>query len=393
MGCFESPPAKPGGLTSHIYGGAEPQGDYVALTIDAANSTITYDNYTTTEHYGPLSFHKVIDPAVNKGFTNLYETDAINGDGDFARFIICNGVAIAYVIFNSGGTMIGTPAYAFCRKSVPLPDNIDVYKNTAYNWVKFKIGASEGDFEAGFAAMDSDTDGTFYGAGYDNQSEIGGDPNHGVHNINEGGNLKLSNFTYDSGIVANYYAANTLTLIGTTTHDFILDFGSLKGAGLAIQQAAQADYQSSYSGTYFLLTYENDNSPTHGQVFKPLKLVVSAATTQGQGHYQVYDFDTGTQIVEDDVEALETYPSGPNSSPIAPQFKDISTCYSNATSDIVKNAYQCHGAFIGDTNSGSNILCAMFDPAGKYLCFTIFNNQGNGNYNYTFGFGIKDNGM
>ena len=139
---------KGSGLSTLTYGGADAKGDYIAITIDASASTLTIRNYTLGWTRGPYRFSKVTDPAQNGGFQNLYRTVLFSDDPNYyAQFIIANGAAILYQVFNDKGPF-GTPCFAFYRKDVP---NLNVYNGTAYNWVKFQmdLDEEEGNFEVG----------------------------------------------------------------------------------------------------------------------------------------------------------------------------------------------------------------------------------------------------
>ena len=126
------------GNTAKTYGGAEPQGDYVAITIDDTN--VTYHNYTTGENKGPVSFYEVTDSSVNGGFHNLYQT-ADFGEGHFARFVIADGVALIYQLFNtSDQKLFHYPVYAFPRRQV----SVSSYQNKAFNWIKLRMDPQHG---------------------------------------------------------------------------------------------------------------------------------------------------------------------------------------------------------------------------------------------------------
>lgn len=92
------------------------------------------------------------------------------------------------------------------------------------------------------------------------QTNNGEHPTNGVTSINSGPPvIGTSSFTYDSSILTN--KSGNLTLIGTQSDDFILDFGPDNGAGFAIRQASN----SAYNGTYLLVNYENNNTGTNPQ--------------------------------------------------------------------------------------------------------------------------------
>lgn len=379
------------------YGGSDPKGDYIEVVIDSTAQTVTHHNYTTNENNGPFSYFRVTDPSRNKGFTILYETEPVNAAGEYALFTLMDGVALIYQMFDSMGTpgdytddvTMGNPVYALSRVEV----NMNTYQGTAYNWLEMKIGAAQGNFAAGFAAFDSNSDapaGRLYGAGYNNRAEVEGWAGfvNGINNINNPPVLATSAFTMDSTIKANTCntANGLLTMIGAGSGDFILDFGvnpvsaEGNGAGFALRQAAVKDWQPVYNGVYFALVYENNAGGT-AQKVQPMKF------TTNNGNIQVFKFDDGTGVFNQNFSDLETFSGGPGGSPVTAQFQTVSGC-AGAESTVVQNAYQCHGGFIW-SDSGSVVVC-MMDPAGRYMFFTMFEKIGLADYNYRFGFAIKD---
>ena len=372
---------KGNGLSSLTYGGADAKGDHIAITIDASASTLTIQNYTLGLTRGPYRFSKVTDPAQNGGFQNLYRTVSFLDDPNYyGQFIIANGAAILYQVFDNEGP-VGTPCFAFYRKNV---SNLDVYNGTAYNWVRFQMAldAEEGNFEVGLVAFDDD--GTWYGAGYDNRMWVD-DPNSpeyefGVHKSFGGRTIRTSDFRHDPSIVAHQF--ENLTAIATHNNDFIFDAGQDNGAFYAIRQAMTNSWQSTYNGNYFLLCYEN-NSNGSEQSITSMKLVLSGSNFQiSQG---------GTSMLSGPLFDVEKSPGGPDGNPLAPLFEKQSGC-SSASSNIVKNAYNCRGSFMGSADAGSGGSSAIYlimDPKGQYLCVTIFKENNDGTYNYWFGFGVK----
>lgn len=373
---------KGSGLSTLTYGGADAKGDYIAITIDASASTLTIRNYTLGWTRGPYRFSKVTDPAQNGGFQNLYRTVPFSDDPNYyAQFIIANGAAILYQVFNDKGPF-GTPCFAFYRKDVP---NLNVYNGTAYNWVKFQmdLDEEEGNFEVGPFAIDDN--GTWYGAGYDNRMRVD-DPSNleyklGVHKAFGGNTITTSDFSYRSDLVAHKFKFDDVIAIATHNNDFILDAGKDNGAYYAIRQAMTNSWQSIYNGTYFLLCYENNNNGSE-QSITSMKLVLNGSGFQiSQG---------GTLMLSGPLYDVEGG-GGPEGESLASLFEEQSDC-SSATSNIVKNAYKCRGSFMGSADAGSDSSSAIYlimDPKGQYLCVAIFKENNDGTYNYWFGFGIK----
>lgn len=381
-------------LLSITYGGADPKGDYIAITVDGTAKTVIYNNYTTSEEHGPYAYTKITNAALNYGFSNMYMTEVFNDIANtYALFVIADGAAIIFQLFNNQGTAAdfsddlpeGTPGYAFSRRDVA---DLSDYEGTAYNWISFKMDTSatnaDSNFEAGFAAFDTDGTGLLYGACYNNRAEVEswiGFTN-GIKDINDSG-LALDSFAYDSATLG--HTSVNFTLIPNENDDFVLDFGQNEGAGFAIHQADTKEWQAAYNGTFFMMSYSN-NSAGDSQDVTPMKLVLSSGAGSA-GHFQAYDLEGALQA-EADMVAFEDFTGNPGGGAvIKDQFATASDCAS-AASTVVKNAYNAHGGFVATWDSGDAVLFAMMDPAGKYLFFTMFSAEGGG-YGYVFGFGVK----
>ena len=367
-----------GGLSSFTYGGADAKGDHIAITINGKASTLTITNYTVNMSKGPYSFSRVTDPARNGGYQNLYRTQNLSDDSKnrYAQFVIANGAAILFQIFEDDKPD-GTPWFAFSRREVS--NLLNVYKETAYNWVNFKMDleGTESNSEAGFLAIDSDNNGAWYGAGYNHQEYVYKTPGYdnGVHDISNG-QIKTIDFRYNSSIVANTMAGTDgiATLISTHNNDFIMDLGENKGAYYMIRQAKTEDWQSVYNGTYFMLVYESV-----AQSITSMKLVLR------EKNYQISQ--GGESILSGPLSNVRQ--GGPGVKILTELFRTQSNL-SGAESSIISNAYNCHGSFIGGDINGFNdsVLYMIVDPNGRYLCVTIAKNTGSG-YDYWFGFGVK----
>ncbi len=190
VGCSQNPGGTTGGGggSTKVYGGASPIGDYIAVTLDTESHTATYTNYTTGEGAGPYSYSKLT--ANNWGFQNIYKTENFTAGSKicYAKFILMEGVALIFQLFETNDEAVDWPVYALCRKAVNMSD----YKGKAFNWMNFKINSTNGNFEAGFAGVDTDSNGFFYGASYNNRAEkenwSGFDK--GMKTINDESNLK-----------------------------------------------------------------------------------------------------------------------------------------------------------------------------------------------------------
>lgn len=363
------------GLSSATYGGADAKGDHIAITIDGKASTLTITNYTRNISAGPFSFSRVTDPAQNGGYQNLYRTQNLSdSENRYAQFVIADGAAILFQIFEDDKPD-GTPWFAFCRKDVP--NLLNEYKATAYNWVNYRmdLDGPESNSEAGFLAIDSDADGAWYGAGYNHQADVSNDTdyNNGVHDI-IGRRIKTSDFSYARSIVANIITNNdgkVATLISTRNNDFIMDLGENNGAYYMIRQANTKDWQSVYNGTYFMLVYESK-----ARSITSMKMVLNG------NNYEISQ--GGELLLNGPLSNVDQ--KGPGGKILTNLFKDYSNL-SMAESNIIKEAYNCYGSFIGG-DFESSVLYMIIDPNGRYLCVTIAKKTGSG-YDYWFGFGVK----
>lgn len=375
-----------GGGSGKTYAGAMPIGDYVAVTLKEANHTLTYHNYTTGESFGPISYSKLTTG--NGGFQNIYQTETFTREGKqcYADFVIMKDVALSFLLFDAAeDTPLDWPVYAFNRRAVDMND----YKGRAYNWLKCEIEESggssdQGNFECGFAAFDTDAPGRIYGASYNRRAEEV-DPNQAIKTINESG-IGASSFTYDSNLVAN--TSGDLTLIGTPSGDFALDFGANNGAGFAVRQATSKDWSSNYNGNYLAMVYKNGSAVgpeyrTPQYLMKPMRVTLNNSTIvvaelEGTEETEVY-------INNAPLTSLEDFTRGP----IAGETVTKSFQSHSASSPTVQQAYQCHGSFIYSDATGSQLVNIFSDPNGRFIFFNAFIEEG-AKITYFFGFGIKD---
>lgn len=375
-----------GGGSGKTYAGAMPIGDYVAVTLKEANHTLTYHNYTTGESFGPISYSKLTTGT--GGFQNIYQTETFTREGKqyYADFVIMKDVALSFLLFDASlDQPVDWPVYAFYRRAVDMND----YKGRAYNWLKCEIeenggSSDQGNFECGFAAFDTDTTGLMYGASYNRRAA--GDP---IKTINASG-IGTSSFTYDPALVANKYG--DLTLIGTPSGDFVLDFGANNGAGFAVRQGASKDWNSNYNGNYLAMVYKNGNAvsadyQTPRYLMKPMRVTLNNSTIvvaelEGTEETEVY-------INNAPLTSLEDFTRGPIAGEtVTKSFQSRSGCDS-ASSPTVQQAYQCHGSFIYNNETGSQLVNIFSDPNGRFIFFNAFIEEG-AKITYFFGFGIKD---
>lgn len=352
------------------------------MTLKEANHTLTYHNYTTGESFGPISYSKLTTGT--GGFQNIYQTETFTREGKqcYADFVIMKDVALSFLLFDASlDQPVDWPVYAFNRRAVDMND----YKGRAYNWLKCENeenggSSDQGNFECGFAAFDTDTTGLMYGASYNRRAAV--DP---IKTINESG-IGTSSFTYDPALVANKYG--DLTLIGTSSGDFVLDFGAGNGAGFAVRQGASKDWNSNYNGNYLAMVYKNGNAVgsayrTPRYLMKPMRVTLSGG---GSGNIVVAELE-GTEVYINNapLTSLEDFTRGPIAGEtVTKSFQSLSSCGS-ASSPTVQQAYQCHGSFIYNNETGSQLVNIFSDPNGRFIFFNAFIEE-----TYFFGFGIKD---
>lgn len=374
-----------GGGSGKTYAGAMPIGDYVAVTVNETNQTLTYHNYTTGESFGPISYSKLTTG--NGGFQNIYQTETFTREGNqcYADFVIMKDVALSFLLFDASlDQPVDWPVYALNRRTVDMND----YKGRAYNWLKCEIDetSNQGNFECGFAAFDTDNTGLMYGASYNRRAAA--DP---IKTINASG-IGTSSFTYNSNLVANTYG--DLTLIGTPSGDFALDFGPGNGAGFAVRQGASKDWNSNYNGNYLAMVYKNGSAVVESYqtprfLMKPMRVTLSGGVS---GNIVVAELE-GTEHINGSLTSLVDFTNGPIAGEkVTESFRKLSSCDSvSVSSPTVKEAYKCHGSFIYNYNNetGSQLVNIFSDPNGRFIFFNAFIEEGT-ETTYFFGFGIKD---
>jgi hypothetical protein len=119
-----------------------------------------------------------------------------------------------------------------------------------------------------------------------------------------------------------------------------------------------------------------------------MKMVITTG-----GFIKVFEYedstDTGTPVFNKELVAFENFPSGPNAGePIRLTFQTVSGNVS-ANAATVQNAHLCKGAFISEDDVEEQIVTSIFDSAGRFFGFTMFDDEG-ADYILRFGFGIKD---
>lgn len=387
------------GGTGGTYGGTSPVGDFIEVTIDRINKTVTHVNYTTGGGVdGPFPYTAV-------SVANAYGFSIINraeiGGGDYVLFSEFPGAAVVYQMFDDTDAPMGWPVYVVKKSNTTASS----YYGKAYNWMMFFIDgdSTDSDMECGFAAFDiSSEGGLLYGAGYSNRREAEDDPlEPAIQDINEGDAVSIDAFTWDDTMRAfvNYESGHdgdmdyAMTLTGTPSGSAVLDFGPELGGGgaLAIPQADSKAFSSSYAGTYFAVLYEY-NKGTATRTVDPIKVVISDFPGVSVFNYADHT-DTDMPIFMATLQALEDFTGGPTppGDPVVEQFHAISL-NDAAISTVVREAHLCHGSFIA-ANSDV-ILVITFDPSGRFCSYTMFDNNGtdtdDGDDVIRFGFAIKD---
>lgn len=392
-----------GGFTT--YAGSDPKGDYIVVEFDSANSQVRRINFTTGDTNGWFTYSTL--PYTSKyanGF-GIVKYAFITNIGPVTNFVLFTEfpqAACVYMIMitsNGQDTVIENPAYVVYRQQLA---GSDLY-GKAYNWMKFTIDSigSNSDMECGFASYDvSGNGGRMFGSGYSRKRQTGqGLSNCGFDDIDSGNNMFVTNFTPNTdagsltmwtGTVGDWTRAISMT--GTASGAVILDFGTNcgGGSGIAMPQtslaANPASWWSTVGGNYFAVIYEYDS--TSGDSINPVKINIGAG-----GHVKVYQFTNHTS----DTPFFDEYMTmisnaGTNMSPATNYTVSQLMAYfsenSGAVSSVVQNAHYGLGAYIFSTNDQT--LFTMFDPDGRFMSFTMFDDLGGGDYIIRFGFGIKD---
>lgn len=395
-----------GGGSLTTYAGSDPKGDYIVIEFDTANSLVRRINFTTAETNGWYSYSTLPYTSQYANGFSIVKKAIITNIGTssmFALFSEFPQAACVYLLMletNGSSTVIENPAYVVYRQ--PLTGN-DLY-GKAYNWMKFTIDdlGSDSDMECGFASYDNSANGgRMYGSGYSRKRQTGQDvSNCGFNDIDETDSVYITNFTYNSssgslamwtGGVGDWTRAINMT--GTPSGTVILDFGTNcgGGSGIAIPQSSlaanPATWWSTVGGKYFTVIYEY-NSMTTVTAINPVKIVVESG-----GQVKVYQFAdhlTNTPFFNEMMTMISN--AGTNMSPATnytvSQLMTYFSGNSGANSSVVQNAHYGLGAYLFTTNDQT--LFTMFDPAGRFMSFTMYDDLGGGNYVIRFGFGIKD---
>jgi len=389
-----------------VYGGTDPKGDLVEVTIDRGNRTVTHVNYTTGESHGPFSYAPVTDVDTSGGFSIINKAVVDSDTGMYVLFAEFEQAACVYQLFNADGTNEGNPQYVVYREAF---DKTVLYGN-AYTFMKFFIDeGTESNMECGFAAFDaSSANGLLYGAvyGHKDSEEGEGFNGSGVADINEGDAVSVDLMTHDSTSQANIMWEGghaddmdyAISIIGTRSGAAVLDFGPEcgGGGGLVLPQTNAVDNPTTWwntvRGTYFLLVYESDLDATERKV-SVMKMVVD-----GAGKIEVFEMNantsTATPVFDSTLVGVGSSDEGPNGEPVRDTFLTVAG-NAAATSVVVQNAHLCKGAFIATEEDGgeSSVIMMAFDPQGRFCGLTgFFDEPDSDNETIRFGFGIRDRG-
>lgn len=395
-----------GGSSLTTYAGSDPKGDYIVVEFDTANSLVRRINITTGETNGWFAYTTLPYTSQYANGFGIVKKAIITNIGPMTNFVLFTEfpqAACVYMIMlvsNGVDTVIDNPAYVVYRQTL---SGSDLY-GKAYNWMKFTIDSigSNSDMECGFASYDaSANNGRMFGAGYSRKQQTGQDiSNCGFNDIDSGDNMYVTNFTYNSdavsltmwtGSVGDWTRAISMT--GTASGAIILDFGTNcgGGSGLAFPQSSLAanptTWWSTVGGTYFTVIYEYNSSNYQSSV-NPIKINVGSG-----GRVRVYQFAdhiSDTPFFDQVMTMMSN--AGTNQSPATTntvcQLMTYFSENSNAVSSAVQNAHYALGSYL--YASSGIVLYAMFDPEGRFMSFTMYEDMGGGYYTIRFGFGIKD---
>ena len=391
MSCDLGSSGPSGGTISPVdYGGISAVGDYIVVIVDESNRQVSYYNYTTGDSLGPLAYSKL--DTNNWGFQNIYKTENFLRESDscYALFLMMKNMAVVFQLFTADSNkMIDWPIYALCRK----PANMTNYKESIYNFMKFKINATDGNYELGFLGFDIDNPGTCYGAVYNDRACYDSWSTYYKGLKGMGKNSNLAGFVYDQSLVANYYddpndPTSRLIFVASKSNDFVIDCGQGKGAAFAVRQANDSSWSPKYNGTYFVLLYENHTFLSE-QKLEALKVVASPGKS-----VTITTLKDQPTTISLTLKPLLSFPGGPNypDSSLTQDLKKFSMCDS-ALSSKIRNAYKCYGVFVLSSLEyplgNPYVLTMFFDPDGNYLLMNMFEQESGGKA-YRFGFGIKD---
>lgn len=395
-------------LKLKAYGGSDPKGDYILFEVDPGAQQVRYINFSTGTTNGWYDYSPLMasDPLAN-GFSIIQKATLLSNayQSLFVLFAEFPKAACIYQLFqvsNGLTNTVGNPVYIVYQDQ--LQKN-HLY-GRAYNWLKFRAGSNPtlSDIETGFAAFDnSSKNGKMYGVKYNPRNKKGDDAtNCGVDSIDQKDAMGLDSLVQNTsaGALTHWLGADgdwtrSVSLTGSPTGPIVVDFGTNNGggSGLAIPQTTAvsniSDWWATVSGVYVSFAYEYDSKNNLVSI-RPMKVQIS---TSGMVKLMEYtDHVKGPSVFSHYVSMMAT--DDTSSSPKSDMtIKDL--LKQNAKNDLadsegVKNANLCLGSFI--YSAGNTVFNIVFDPAGQYLGYTMYEDKGSKKYTIRFGLGIKDSG-
>jgi hypothetical protein len=403
-------PGGAAGSAAKVYGGIEPQGDIVVVTVDG--DLLTLDNQTLGISLGPIHFSRITDAAENQGFHNLYKTDPLDSSGQYLKFALLDGIGVVYQKCDAANASVGNPGCALFKK----PFAIDDWKPAPgaaklVNYIEFISPVQWGGvccFGNGWITDNGDGTGLISGAKYDIRTAVshgyGTDPAtsqpYGVRNPftwpSPTDTVSTVNWSEVNGHIdpaAGTYGAYNAdnqweTWIATPGGALIGDYGLNNGGCFMIPQAETVDFKPAYAGTYLVFGFDLNDAGSNKNM-KAYKVVLSDPNDgSGDGLIAVNELGHAAPPSSSVISPFADLAphAGPGGVDLLAAFQAVSG--SAAAPAPAKDAYRSAGSFI--LNTGTGVVFISIDPLGNYLYYMNIDCSHAPSLTFNYGFGVKD---
>lgn len=338
---------------THSYNGSASVGDFLTISVDPTNQTITYSNHTNGDS-GTVSYtvsgdgsYTINDP--NGNLISAYEVP---------------GYALVLQAAKAGSDH-ATPALVVAVEAAPI--SLSTFEGNTYNFMQFRTTA--GGLDAGSVAISAAGTGTTssywpYGA----LSAI-----NGGQSPYSSGTVPLNTATEDaSGTFFTFTDdSQTISVFGTASGTFVVD--TPNGTIFGLRQATTKAFDPSVAGTYHAIYYSKTNASTGAgniEVGTP-ELGSATVTVTATGALTITD-SSGTLMAQGTVAAVA----------------DTSYLYGGSPS----LANPCYGLFTFQTTDGSVQQNVFVSFLGQTVMFSSFSavlpSVAGETYSYFYGVGL-----
>jgi len=338
----------------HSYNGSASVGDFITLSVDPTNLTITYTNHTNGDS-GTVSY--------TVGADGSYAINDPNGNLISAYEV--PGYALVLQAAKAGPNH-ATPALVVAVESGPV--TLSTFEGSTYNYMQFRTTA--GGLEAGSVAISATgtgTDSSYWPFGALTAINGGQSPYNS-------GTIPISAATEDaSGTFFTFSdQSQTISVFGTESGTFVVDTPS--GTIFGLQQAATKAFDPSVAGTYHSIYYSKTNASTGAgnvEVGSPA-LGSATVTVTAAGALTITD-SSGTVMAQGTLAAVA----------------DTSYLYGGSPS----LANPCNGLFTFRTTNGSEQQDVFVSFLGQTVMFSSFSavlpSVAGETYSYYYGVGLS----